>query len=492
MIQRGEQEDRHVIPRWNGIDTAVKAGELNPVSVKSKEKIIHSNNLDYLLYEWKSEKSLPLAIEIVTADDSSDNYNSVEQREYIKEIIRNNYYLPKSVSELLEPSRNCAVLVKEGDYYEEIKIIKEKLIGFPRNPLLWCELARNYLILGQENKSEKALKIAYNLSPENRLILRALSRYCLQMNKPDEALFILRKTPGLIKDPWLLSTEIAITNSISKTSRYIKTAQGMVDSANYSPLSISELASELGTMDFISGQSKRGKRKFKQAIVHPVENAVAQIAWSHNHVHGVGEIVNNIPNTIENDYESKVELGKFSLDWVDTVKLAEEWLKYQPFASEPAVLCSFYYIEYEGDNERARRVLLPSMRSNPENIDVINNYVYSFLLEDNIDKAESELKKANKMTGTELNIPLVATNGMFLYRSGDFDNGRVLYQKAITMAKQKNNYELAFKALICLAREEKRIGNDIGVIMKEICDNKNKRYYDMYKTMIEKYDLPLS
>lgn len=133
--------------------------------------------------------------------------------------------------------------------------------------------------MGQRQKSERAIQVAFNLAPENRIILRAIAQFYAHFGDFDQALFFLRKSPLVRVDPWILSSEIALSNEVGRTSKNIKIGQKMILDKNFHPLALSELSSELGTMDFISGNSKQGKRKFELATIVPYENAVAQIVW---------------------------------------------------------------------------------------------------------------------------------------------------------------------------------------------------------------------
>lgn len=492
MIQNEDNRDRHVVPRWNSIGVMLDNKELKPSLNKNIEEKSLDDDLEILLDEWKHEKSLPLAVEIITSSELRGFSDFSDQVNHIKEIVDTTESIPQAVKNILEPQYFAREIYNDSYSHnlgKSIRVIKDRLIKYPRNPLLWSELARNYLIIGNEDKAEKALKVAYSLAPTNRNVLRAISRFYLQINDPEVALYYLRNAPNLKRDPWLLSAEIAISNSINKTSKHIKGANRMIESKAYSPYSISELASELGTLDYWNGHAKRGKEKFKQALVQPIENSAAQISWCHNHLHKVSDLIETMPNTIRYNYESQVELNRDKENWKETHDFVKKWLQYQPFSSIPAMLSSFYYTEYELDNDSARKVLIPSIRSNPDNIDLINNYVYALLLDDDIIEAEKALNKATKLPNAQKNIPLIATTGLFYYRTNDATTGKNLYKVAIEMAKKENDEERMFYANLCLIREELRIGNYVDPIIQKLKKQKYNKYYKKYKTIIDNYGL---
>ena len=54
----------------------------------------------------------------------------------------------------------------------------------------------------------------------------------------------------------------------------------MVDSGDHSNLDVSELISELATLDLQSGRDKRSRQLFVRALVDPTENSLAQAEWA--------------------------------------------------------------------------------------------------------------------------------------------------------------------------------------------------------------------
>ena len=67
MIQPGGQSERHALPRWSGIQTAKNLGELASAKLPTAEQQnIGKETFQELLLQWKTEKNLPLAMEIIS------------------------------------------------------------------------------------------------------------------------------------------------------------------------------------------------------------------------------------------------------------------------------------------------------------------------------------------------------------------------------------------------------------------------------------------
>ena len=153
--------------------------------------------------------------------------------------------------------------------------VRRKLNAYPRNPILWTNLARLYTSLGVQDKATRAMRVALSLAPENRFILRAASRLCLHQGEPEEAHQILLRAPNLTADPWLLAAEIATASARGKTSRLVKTGRNLLESPRHSPFDLSELASALGTLEIMEGNRRAAHRLITVSLGKPTENSIA-------------------------------------------------------------------------------------------------------------------------------------------------------------------------------------------------------------------------
>lgn len=488
MIQSGNQKERHALPRWSSLNTAKKLGEMSPTKAKVPSPSSQDNqSLIELLGEWKQEKSLPLAVDIISAAKLSMSDEDISEvvtyaQNLAEEIKESNPLL----RELLFDSQSPTVC--DTDTHQVcIAKIKKSLIDRPRNPLLWSELSREYTIMGQEKKSERAIHIAHNLAPDNRTVLRAIARFYAHNGDLEQALYYLRKSTLLKTDPWIISSEIALSNELGRTSKNVKLGQKMVLDKKYNPLAISELASELGTMDFLSGSSKQGKKKLEFATQVPHENAIAQITWINKNAYNVESIMRSIPETNCN-FEAETRWYYDAQDWEKALELASLWQEYQPFSREPAMVSSFVATDFLMDYKRAEMTLQCGLNSNPADYRLLNNYVYVLTLSGQLDKANDAILRAEKYSPEDY-IPLIATAGLLNYRQGKEELGKALYLKAIDKAKQQNSIDLVYRATLCLAREEKRCGRPVGNILSTVEGSKYTPLRKQYDRISNNFDL---
>lgn len=109
-----------------------------------------------------------------------------------------------------EAARNLAGRILSGDVrrlswgddiaiaslHKEIRKRKKLIELNPSDALLLTETALCYANLGQLRSSEELLRRALALAPHNRYVLRSAARFYCHLQRPDQALQILRGTPG--------------------------------------------------------------------------------------------------------------------------------------------------------------------------------------------------------------------------------------------------------------------------------------------------------
>ena len=495
MINANIEAERHTIPRWNSIYVSEELGEMSALKISKHEPNtdLLEKQLNELLDDWRYEKNITLASEIIStarAINYKENIDDVIQ--YVRKEIEQSGNAPKLLVDCVtEDERELRYQHHLVDSHQiRIQKIKQSLLLYPYNSYLWIELAREYVILGQINKAKKAIHVAYNISPENRIVLRAISRFYTHLGDTEQALAFLRKSCLLRSDPWVLSAEISISNLMGTTSRNIKTARLMIDDFNNNPLSLSELASELGTMEFFADNQKNGKRLIRTAVKAPLENSVAQMVWINKNLYSIASILDEY--TIKNlnyNYEALMRVFVQKHMWKEAEKSAGLWQEYQPFSQIPALISSFISSEYTLDYEKAIKALKIGLNSNPNNIDLLNNYTYALIQSGDLKNAEEIYKRAMSLDSSKDSVVLTATGGLLDYRKGHPEEGRIKYVEAIKLFEENKENALRFLALLCYTREEKRIGNSIVDLLNEIDSPKNASYKKYYSEIIDNYAL---
>src|SRR5262249_36622444 len=195
------------------------------------------------------------------------------------------------------------------------------------------ELARDYTIGGLRRQAERAVNIALALNNENRFILRSAARFFLHDDQPDRAHHILRTAPNSAKDPWITAAEIAVASAGGRVPRFLDSGRKLLNGWDRSPFEVTELASALATQELTNGKKRGASDLFKQSLIDPTENSLAQAEWAADKVRGLEFSVQDyeVPAKYEAaawDYFNK---GEWGLSLVN----AKAWLYDQPFSSQP-------------------------------------------------------------------------------------------------------------------------------------------------------------
>jgi predicted Zn-dependent protease len=131
---------------------------------------------------------------------------------------------------------------------EAIHQTRRRLSEYPNNPILWTNLSLYYTTNGQQDKAKHAILVALKLAPENRFVVRAASRLFLHQKDSERAHSVLLRTASIQFDPWILASEVAVAATRNRSSQFVKRARSMVESQDYRPFHLSELAARINAI----------------------------------------------------------------------------------------------------------------------------------------------------------------------------------------------------------------------------------------------------
>ena len=463
-------KDRQVIPRWHtypmarwlGVTASVEGQLPTPAlgddyqekvaSWEKSKRLGHASDLvgNALILNQFGDQSAIAAAQFIFD-------NSEKASPLLLEVAETFLRLSKNESLALP---NVIVPDENNRVREVISRLKARTREYPRNPILWMDLAFYYSALGQTELADRAVTVALSLNQENRYLLRSGARFFMHLGTPDKALYYLRKSNSGQQDPWIVAAEIAITDTIEGTSQRMKSARTMLENKSYAKFHLSELASALGTIELKSGARKKGNKLFALALEEPTENTLAQITFLQNrHGEPRGAIS---PDRSAQSFEAEAMLKAHNYDFDGALDASKKWFAYQPFSSRPAVHGS--YIAGVALGKVARMGLL----SSPKDVMLKNNLAFSLASVGRVEEAKGVLEgiEEDRLSESEKNT-LTATRGVISFRSEDHAEGRRLYGIAIDGFKKEKSTRLETLAKFFWAREEERIGSGLGRQMAE-------------------------
>lgn len=486
------EKDRRIIPRWRDFRATRATGELDSHALHGVRAVESGAFFEEKMQEWRATRSIESAADLVASawvlGRSAEAHDAAQ---FLLEHAEETTPAVRSVAEtmLRPPSVEAPVAPMTGGadvdaqvFRLKVKALRSELNESPRNSILWVDLARAYTMLGQNRQSMRAMDRAVKLAPDNRFVLRSAARLFVHLEEPDRADDLLRQNPATKRDPWLLAAEIAVASVASRTSPFVRAARQILARGSYRHLDTAELASAVATLDMSAGDGRKARQMFRESLIEPNDNAVAQVGWAGRKLSGLELDAHALATP--RSFEARAWDGFQTGDWPVAIGNCGEWLLDEPFSSRPAELGSYLagvaQEDYRLSEEFARR----GLTANPGETILVNNLVVALANQDKLAEAEklfAEVARPAAMRRAE--ATLLATEGLLRFRGGDPKGGRDRYLAAIVAANDPSLRRVRAMAALHLLREELIAGSpdfvrDIGIAERECSgvDNADVRW----------------
>lgn len=475
-------DKRRVIPRWRSFELASFTGELrytqklendsffqldSPLkeqqnSWETKKDLGHAGDLLSSAYVLGIENQFKDAAEFVLANETDTS----------TPLYKLAFKIADQINQNVDTAEIANILIQENfeSHDNEIKKYRAYLKREPKNPIAWIELGRIYSVLGLTAKAQKCIDIGLSLDKDNRFIVRSASRFYQHFHgDEDYALQIIKRSSYANTDPWLISAEIAYSSILQRHSKMAKIGMRYIDDHKHDAVSITELASAIGTLEFSNGQFKEARKYFSKSLVHPNDNSLAQVNWIFDDLPGFSLDMSKY-NTLPLAFEAKAIDSYHKQQFKDSFSHAIRWYKDEPYSSRPINFASYISGLFLNDYTQAIDLVKKGLVANPKDPMLSNNLVY-FLIEN---KQEDEafkafntlLKRGFENMNDPAKVTLTATTGLILFRMNELQKGRELYQKAIELSKKTKSKYLIALATAHYIREEIRATENASELTK--------------------------
>lgn len=443
MSRFQEDSDRWLIPRWRDSSLVAKSQELQPL--KLARHVVH-NDMPDLLRLWDDfnyGKSVGTAADLFNSASLLGHHElAKEAAQFIVSDERTPTFLLSIAKGFLtgdaqehSASENTSVIEQSKT---AISRLRRQFNIEPRNPILLIDLARHHVILGHDKRTiERCMSIAVALAPNNRWVLRTAARLLLHFNELEKAHRLLARHELTKYDPWLIAAEMSIAQASQQPVKYWKAGRIMLQSKSIPARHLSELASAAATLEMYGGKNKQAKKLFRQSLIAPTENSIAQVQWAERKRLNVDNIINPLLDKTDDAYEAMFWRAYNEHDMQQAAKYCQLWLMDEPFSSNPAIMLSYVLSlldDYKGIEVGARFGLI----ANPHNLSLQNNYYFARVSSGELLKTEnqSELSKALDFFAMQIRSNVedvshaIANCGLVFYRLGDVEKGREFYEQA--------------------------------------------------------------
>jgi tetratricopeptide (TPR) repeat protein len=457
MATTNELQERHVVPRWRTFRETLLSNELagelptKPITLDATPFLLEKEQ------EWLVEKTLPFAVDLVSA--ASMFGTSDASRSAAEFILANSgkssgvaIGLAQGLLGIPESAPLAADPVSQADIRAQLRVLKARRLSAPTNAFVWTDLARLYVLLGQKEQAKAALRIALQLAPNERFVVRSAVRCYLHSNDYDVALRLLRSCPRTPTDPWLVAAEVAVSTIVKKTPRFMRAAQGLLHNDNIQHFHKSELASAVASLELNEGSNKKAGKLFQLSLKSPTENAIAQYVWA-SKPNGFSEI--NPRLLIARDAsEARTFAANNNAAWDEAVRNAREWSNAELYSARPRIVASGIAAYFLDDTDATDASLRDGLSTNPGHPGLVNSLAFSLTWKGQLTEAAEVFKTLNMDFVKPVEaLCLSATAGLMLIRGGHVADGKRFYEKAIESATKLNNDYLQSLAELHLAHE---------------------------------------
>ena len=416
-------------------------------------------------YLWQANPTIENALDVLcyaqTAKDNALAYGAAEQILKTKGVLPGVYDLAHAIRhrpKLLEDdivanaSQNIPLIISAQR--QKIHEARQRLIDDPRNSLLWLELSRLHIGLGNNEHADAAMRKALAATPDNRLILRAASRLYIHLGCAEDAHECLLKSDALKVDPWLQAAEISVAAVSGKGSVTMKSAKAHVADLQSIPIHFSELSAAIGTEELNNGKVKLAKKFISKCLENPTDNSVAQALWARERLNT--EVLLSLIERTPNTYEAQSGYMLYNGDYKAALAAYMLWHFDEFFSPTPSIQGSFIALTFLEDYETALHLVNLGLKANPNNPFLLNNGVVALAKLNRTAEARTKIKKLLSLRTENLTLEptFIATEGLLLFCEGKFLEGRKKYSQAAQLAAAANTKDVEFRVKLHWLREE--------------------------------------
>ena len=476
MLETRSDGKRAVVPRWRSFAEAAFLGETDSGTTGSTpsteiERVLHAK-----VWQWRETHTLGHATDLIGAAVST-GYRSREVSDAADYILNRHTAATSWAKDLAklahrrddERGQQLVLDLPVTDNYLHIQVhrIRERLRTEPWDAISWADLARAYANLGVERRAKDAMRIAMQLAPGNRFVLRSASRLWVHLDDPDYAHHILVRRGDIQRDPWLLAAEIATNSVRNKTSRHIRAARRLLSGQDISEHSLSELAAAYGTEELgsaSSGSRRRARQLFAQALRDPTENSVAQAVWASGQDSRI--VVSEGALESDRSHEARAISLRKQEQWREAVGEYAKWQNDQPFSSQPGVEGSYIAAVALEDYSVGARLAEHGLRANETDFFLNNNFAYCCINSGRSEDARRALDRMEEEASESTRQAILdAAKGLMWFRQDRPDAGKSFYGHAIQKAQELQNSRLETMASAFFSLELLRVGDEIAAVV---------------------------
>ncbi|KAA9105517.1 hypothetical protein [Microbacterium rhizomatis] len=250
-----------------------------------------------------------------------------------------------------------------------------------------------------------------------------------------------------------MASALAIAE-IAGERKEVRPARELLAVGDFAESHVTELASELATLEFAAGRDRNARDLFRRSLIDPTENTVAQAEWADSR----GLRLDTPSFDVEAANEARFRAHVRASKWQEASMEAATWQADQPFSLQAALFTSFAASIAE-DWRTALHGAQVGLVAHPHDPLLLNNAAFAATHSGDIALALHYVSAARASTNAHAKLVLAATGGLIAFRTGDAVLGRHLYESAVNGLVKEGVDVAATAAAIHWATEELLAGS---------------------------------
>lgn len=453
---------RRLLPRWRRTNATLELREAGGATGPNSSPIqVNKDRFREAMEEWKESPTPGLLGDLLSFSIDPNLRDQVTK--VTRDALRSGMLLSEQqkifASELEAEANENHPEAPVKDDLQKLKqrISETKLLlrTNPANPLALLDLAQHQVSTGRGNRAERTVRAALSLSPDNRIVLRTLARLYVHREKNSEgriadALKIIGKHHRTPHDPWLMATEITLSEVAGVESKFIKKAERFIQDKRAPIAEVSELAGAIGDIELSFGNLKRAREMFRIALVEPNDNVLAQ-AISQQRYLGISLNQPSQRSAASSAQEARTLLAWNAIRTEDALRHAWLWHDEEPFSSRPLQFITTFHAvncEYNAAAEIARQGLI----ADPNDPTLLVNLSYALASAGRIEEAEAALRQLVRVSPERYTPVVLATRGLIAMKQAQHILGDAYYTEALDIFSKRKEPKLEALCLAYYAR----------------------------------------
>jgi len=463
MIIMG-QSQRRLVPQWRRFESDSASSEFAmPAGTNSKtaDRGLDANFVKRLEH-FRREPNLISAAEVVESAMVLGRASDGEVIRAARIIFRDSNSAP------LVRLHATRLLNNAGDLNDQPNValalsrtskLRERIRANPLDAIAWVDLALTQTCSGQFEPAKRSMRVALNIAPTNRLVLRSAARLFFHFKDYEQAYDLVRRSEMTRVDPWLMAAEVSLSAFAEKKPRFVKQGLQLIESESLAPSQITELAGSIGTLMLVDDGGRIGRKLMRQSQMAPTVNAIAQADWISLFVNSGVSLASADQRTSQKAWEA-LALRAFSLEGeiAESIRYGKLWVDdepYNPVAFASVAGAANVIEDFAIAREYSKRGLLSS-RNDPRLLNAMSFAVASI---GDLDGAEAYAAKVPEDGAHSL--VATANRGLIAMRRGDMAKGKDLYRDAIAGFRRLGAKEPEVSCLLYFSAELARAGDAV-------------------------------